>query len=100
MSCDGRGICNGRDIPTNTTKHADVCVIGSGPAGITAAWKLSLAGFNVIVLDGSRQLNYPPPGQDYFDQSWPDKRKLYNGVADGIFATNEPDFLIRPDEYN
>jgi choline dehydrogenase-like flavoprotein len=99
MSCDGTGICNGRDIPTNTTKEADVCIIGSGPAGVSAAWKLAEAGLKVILLDGSRQLHYPAadsPDQNYYQQSWPDKRNLYNGVATGIFATNEPDFLVLP----
>lgn len=91
------GIYNGRDI--NTTQQADVCVIGAGPAGTTAAWKLAETGLKVILLDGSRQLTYPAadsPNQDYYQQSWPDKKKLYNGVATGIFATNEPEFLTLP----
>lgn len=95
------GFGNGRDIPTDTTiKEADVCVIGTGPAGISAAWKLAEAGLRVILLDGSRQLNYPPPlgsgDAKYYEDSWSDKKTLYAGVATGIFATNEPDFLIRP----
>ena len=91
------GIYNGRDI--NTTQQADVCVIGAGPAGTTAAWKLAETGLKVILLDGSRQLTYPAadsPNQNYYQQSWPDKKKLYNGVATGIFATNEPEFLTLP----
>lgn len=99
MSCDGTGIYNGRDIPSGITVCADVCVIGSGPAGISAAWKLAEAGLKVILLDGSRQLHYPSAGstdQDYYQLSWPDKEKLYNGVATGIFATTEPDFLTLP----
>lgn len=85
-------ISNGKDITTPQT--AQVCVIGSGPAGITAAWGLSQAGLDVILLDGSRQLNYST--SNYYRQSWPDKVKLYNGVADGIFTNDEPDFLILP----
>lgn len=91
------GIYNGRDI--NSPQQADVCVIGGGPAGVTAAWKLAETGLTVILLDGSRQLNYPAAdstNQDYYQQSWPDKKNLYNGVATGIFATNEPQFLILP----
>lgn len=86
-------IKNGKDI--STPQSAQVCVIGSGPAGITAAWELSKAGLDVILLDGSRQLDYSTSG--YYSQSWPDKVKLYNGVADGIFSkNNESDFLFRP----
>jgi choline dehydrogenase-like flavoprotein len=75
-------ISNGKNI--TTPQKAQVCVIGSGPAGITAAWELSNAGLDVILLDGGRQLDYSNP--DYFEQSWPDKVKLYNGLADGNFS--------------
>ena len=85
-------ISNGKDI--TTPQKAQVCVIGSGPAGITAAWELSKAGLDVILLDGGRQLDYSRGG--YFMKSWPDKVKLYNGVADGNFSKNESDFLILP----
>lgn len=83
-------IRNGRDIPTGTVLSTQVCVIGSGPAGITAAWQLQKAGIKVILIEGSR---------DYgtnWKASWPDKFLLYNGEADGLFATNEPEFLILP----
>jgi choline dehydrogenase-like flavoprotein len=79
-------ITDGKNI--NTPQKAQVCVIGSGPAGVTAAWELSKAGLDVILLDGGRQVPY--------QQSFADKEKLYNGLADGIFANNEKDFLIRP----
>jgi choline dehydrogenase-like flavoprotein len=85
-------ISNGKNI--TTPQKAQVCVIGSGPAGITAAWELSKAGLDVILLDGGRQLDYSTPG--YFRKSWPDKVKLYNGLADGNFSKNEGDFLILP----
>lgn len=82
-------IRNGKDIPTGTALSTQVCIIGSGPAGITAAWQLQKAGIKVILLEGSR------PYSNYED-SWPDKVLLYNGEADGLFATNEPEFLILP----
>jgi menaquinone-9 beta-reductase len=34
-------------------QHADVIVVGGGPAGSTCAWKLRQAGMNVLVLDRS-----------------------------------------------
>ena len=64
--------------------------IGSGPAGITAAWHLQAAGLKVTLIEGSRDF------QGNLPASWPDKKLLYNGTADGLFATNEPNFLILP----
>lgn len=80
-------IRNGKDIANGATVSAQVCVIGSGPAGITTAWFLQKAGLKVTLIEGSRV--YP----DY-RASQADKALLYQGLADGLFATNEPDFLI------
>jgi choline dehydrogenase-like flavoprotein len=90
-------IRNGKDIADGTALKTQVCVIGSGPAGITAAWELSQAGLDVILLDGSRQVDYSEP--EYFKQSWNDKVKLYGGKADGVFSPfyePDPTFLTRP----
>ncbi|MES2825354.1 MAG: GMC family oxidoreductase [Pseudomonadota bacterium] len=85
-------IRNGKDIPNGSVLSTQVCIIGSGPAGITAAWYLQKAGVKVILIEGSRDY-----GAQWWN-SWADKKLLYNGKADGLFATNniEPDFLIRP----
>ena len=83
-------IRNGKDIANGAVISADVCIIGTGPAGVTAAWLLQKAGLKVTLIEGSRDF-----GKDW-QLSWPDKVKLYNGTADGLFASNEPDFLIRP----
>ena len=88
-------IINGKDI--TTPQSAQVCVIGSGPAGITAAWELSQAGLDVILLDGGRQLDYSHKG--YYTRSWPDKIKLYAGKTQGEFSSiyeANPSFLTRP----
>ena len=82
-------IRDGRDIPTGTKLSTQVCVIGSGPAGITAAWQLQKAGIKVILIEGSRP--YP-----HYQDSWPDKVLLYNGEVEGLFVHNEPEFLILP----
>lgn len=39
-------------------RDADVIVVGGGPAGISAAWPMALAGLDVLVLDGG--LDRPP----------------------------------------
>jgi choline dehydrogenase-like flavoprotein len=82
---------NGSDIATGSELSTDVCVIGSGPAGITAAWELQKAGVKVILIEGSRAV-------DTYEESWPDKFLLYNGEAVGLFAQNESEFLVTPVE--
>lgn len=90
-------IRDGATITTN--QHADVCVVGTGQAGITAAWELYKAGKSVILLDGSRLPEGGVKGyenRDYVTQSYADKKILYGGTADGLFFTNEKEFLILP----
>ena len=82
-------IRNGRDIASGTVISAQVCIIGSGPAGVTAAWHLQKAGIKVVLIEGSRYTGRR-------EASWPDKTLLYEGEAVGVFANSEPDFLIQP----
>lgn len=83
----------------NSEQCADVCVIGTGQAGITAAWELHKAGKNVLLLDGSRMPKggyNNPEDPNYVTQSYSTKKLLYGGNAAGLFKTNEPEFLILP----
>jgi len=45
--------------------HFDICVIGSGPAGVTVATKLSRAGNKVALLEGGGE-SYDPLSQDLY----------------------------------
>ena len=83
-------IRDGRGIATGTVLSTQVCVVGSSAAGVTAAWELQKAGIRVILLEGSRDHG------GNMDASWPDKYLLYNGEAEGLFARNEPEFLVVP----
>lgn len=88
---DGRNLL-GQNLTT------DVCIVGSGQAGITLAWYLLQQGLSVVVLEGSRSTNpggpnAPIDGHPYW---YNENELLYNGVADGQFTGNEPKFLIRP----
>jgi hypothetical protein len=85
---------NGSSIANNTVLKTQVCVVGSGPAGITVAWDLQNAGFDVILLEGSRDVG---TGPGYVQQTWDDKTALYGGDSIGLFTPqNEPGFLVRP----
>ncbi|WP_029909769.1 FAD-dependent oxidoreductase [Caulobacter sp. UNC358MFTsu5.1] len=80
-------IRNGKDIANGETVSTQVCIIGSGPAGITTAWFLQKAGLKVTLIEGSRVY----PG---YTASQADKALLYDGLADGLFTSNEREFLI------
>jgi len=50
---------NGKDIASGTTIRTQVCIVGSGQAGITAAWCLQRAGAKALAAtteSGSEQI--------------------------------------------
>ena len=49
-------------------KQYDVCIIGSGPGGGTAAKVLTEGGLNVVMLEAGPPLN---PGKDFKEHVWP-----------------------------
>lgn len=88
---------NGNHI--NTGQSAQVCIVGSGAAGISLAWELDRQGIQVLLIDGSRDLGdwttpYNPPYPT--DRFYEDKKLLYSGKVSGLFTHNEPNFLILP----
>ena len=63
---DSRADVHGRRLPPSagwrtrmsaTTDRADVCVVGLGPAGATAAYGLTAAGMRVVALDAGPRRN-------------------------------------------
>ena len=44
---------------------ADAIVVGTGPAGVCAAWPLVEAGLRVVLVDGGREPVTPPPDDSY-----------------------------------
>lgn len=49
--------CGKPPVPANPARAEKVAIIGSGPAGLMAAWELGKAGFQVTIFDSS-----PEPG--------------------------------------
>ena len=43
----------------------DVIIVGSGPAGVSAAFPLLEAGLKVLMVDGGREAKTPPPATPY-----------------------------------
>src|SRR5260370_130656 len=41
-----------RDLPNGSIVTAEICVVGSGPAGITVASEMARAGHDVVILEG------------------------------------------------
>ena len=91
MIDDGKEFLDGPPLKTQ------VCIVGTGPAGITLAWYLLRQGIDVTLLEGSRSFNPTGPNSPVQDAYWYNENTLlYNGESLGQFASNEPQFLIRP----
>ena len=91
------------------TLETEVCIVGSGPAGITLAWYLLKKGIKVTILEGSRVYNpngpnapIPSPGGNSQSFKYNENLQLYNGVSNGEFCFYETDFLTlpNPNPYN
>lgn len=47
------------------TPDFDIIIVGSGPAGVSAAFPLVQAGLKILMLDGGRESTLAPPKQPY-----------------------------------
>ena len=69
------------NLTTNIDKNYDVCIAGTGPAGITLARKLSQAGLQVVLLEAGG-LDYSQQSQDFYEcesighNAWPQFSRL------------------------
>jgi len=92
-------IADGKDFLGKPPLKTQVCIVGTGQAGITLAWYLLRQGIDVTLLEGSRSFNPSGPNAPVPDNSsylYNENTLLYNGESLGLFATTEPQFLIRP----
>ena len=69
------------NLTTTIDKNYDVCIAGTGPAGITLARKLSQAGLQVILLEAGG-LDYSEQSQEFYEcesvghDGWPKLTRL------------------------
>lgn len=91
MIVDGTTLIGKENVKTQ------VCIVGSGQAGITLAWYLLDKGIDVTILEGSRVFSPGGANAQVTDSFlYNENESLYNGESTQLFASNEPDFLIRP----
>ena len=88
---------NGKDYLGRPPLKTQVCIVGTGQAGITLAWYLLRQGIDVTLLEGSRVFSPGGPNAPVNNAyQYNENTLLYNGLSTGVFAHNEPQFLIRP----
>lgn len=90
-------IDDGKSFLGRPPHKTQVCIVGTGQAGITLAWYLVRQGIDVTLLEGSRVFNPLGPNAPVKPSyQYNENELLYNGESVGLFAHNEPQFLIRP----
>ena len=84
--------------------YADVVVVGAGPAGSTAALKLSEEGFSTLVLDSKMEIGAPVVCADLvnlrlpeLEGFWEDTRIKLNEPENIEMRAGNKSFFIRPD---
>jgi choline dehydrogenase-like flavoprotein len=60
-------------VPRGTTVHADICVVGAGPAGITLALSLAGNGLHVVLLEAGERPQ-DPRAQSHYEGEVVDER--------------------------
>lgn len=73
------------------TPDFDVIVIGSGPAGVSAAFPLVEAGLRVLMVDGGKQPGVLPPEADYLSARTNDIEQWKWMVGEDFYALKNRD---------
>ncbi|MBC7601457.1 MAG: GMC family oxidoreductase [Ramlibacter sp.] len=68
------------------TQTFDVIIVGSGPAGVSAAFPLVEAGLQVLMVDGGLMPEVPPPPGQYLDLRRTDEHQVSWMVGDDFHA--------------
>jgi choline dehydrogenase-like flavoprotein len=87
-------LTDGRSIPTNTVLVVDLCIIGSGPAGLTIAHELIDSGIQILLLERGDVTEQPAadlaPDLEFHSPDFPSVQKAlhsqFGGMA-GIWNT-------------
>ena len=64
----------------------DAIIIGSGPAGVSAAFPLVEAGLKVLMVDGGQKASAEPPTQDFLTWRHKDINQFERMVGKGFYA--------------
>ena len=88
----------------NSENYADVVIVGAGPAGSTAALKLSEEGFSTLVLESKMEIGAPVICADLVNMRlqeleglWEDKRIRLIKPENIELRAGDKSFLIHPD---
>ena len=68
------------------TSAFDVIIVGSGPAGVSAAFPLVEAGLQVLLVDGGRSAPMAPPAGQYLELRRSDRQQAAWMVGDDFHA--------------
>jgi hypothetical protein len=66
----------------------DVIIVGSGPAGVSAAFPLLEAGLKVLMVDGGQKASVESPGLDFLTWRQQDSKQFNRMVGRGFYALN------------
>lgn len=73
----------------------DVIIVGSGPAGVSAAFPLLDAGLRVLMVDGGKTSQVPPPNGQFLDLRL-QQRNQYDWMVGSDFHALRHDGAISP----
>lgn len=69
----------------------DVIIVGSGPAGVSAAYPLVRAGLDVLMVDGGREATIPAPQQPFLDARRNDDKQWHWMLGEDFRAIRQMD---------